>query len=98
MRLLCLHDDLCCSVLSCAAPLSYVLRFCVQIRMPDNLYEMVVEVQEQVVLPLGVEPTQRNGPNPQANAEYADAVGLLVCGFNVWLRHLVCGALSAAAA
>lgn len=40
-----------------------------QIRMPDNLYEMVVEVQEQVVLPLSTQPTARNGPTPERNAE-----------------------------
>jgi hypothetical protein len=41
----------------------------VQIRMPDNLYEMVVEVHEQVILPLGTEHTPRNGPTPEANIE-----------------------------
>jgi hypothetical protein len=37
--------------------------------MPDNLYEMVVEVQEQVILPLSTEPSARNGPTPERNAE-----------------------------
>lgn len=43
--------------------------FLLQIRMPDNLYEMVVEVHEQVILPLSTEPTARNGPTPERNAE-----------------------------
>jgi hypothetical protein len=46
-----------------------LLLLLVQIRMPDNLYEMVVEVQEQVILPLSTEPSPRNGPTPHMNAE-----------------------------
>jgi hypothetical protein len=46
-----------------------VLTLLLQIRMPDNLYEVVVEVQEQVILPLSTEPTPRNGPTPHKNAE-----------------------------
>jgi hypothetical protein len=37
--------------------------------MPDNLYERVVEVREQVILPLGTTPSQRNGPEPHLNAQ-----------------------------
>jgi hypothetical protein len=36
--------------------------------MPDSLYEMVVEVDEQVILPLSTQPCQRNGPTPELNA------------------------------
>lgn len=42
--------------------------FDLQIRTPDNLYERVVEVQEQVMLPLGSEPGPRNGAAAAANA------------------------------
>lgn len=48
---------------------SLVCCLVLQIRMPDNLYEMVVEVHEQVILPLGTDHSPRNGPTPKANAE-----------------------------
>jgi 5-oxoprolinase (ATP-hydrolysing) len=43
--------------------------FDLQIRTPDNLYDMVVEVEEQVMLPLGTTVTPRNGPQAHLNAE-----------------------------
>ncbi|WIA16218.1 hypothetical protein OEZ85_012930 [Tetradesmus obliquus] len=42
--------------------------FDLRIASPDALYEAVVEVAEAVMLPLGSEPTQRNGPQPELNA------------------------------
>ncbi len=36
-------------------------RRCFVLRCPDTLYESVVEVDEHVILPLGDEPSQRNG-------------------------------------
>jgi Hydantoinase/oxoprolinase N-terminal region len=38
------------------------------ISSPVPLYEMVVEVDEVVLLPLGIDPGPRNGPDPAANA------------------------------
>eukprot|EP00775_Hariotina_reticulata_P006718 gene6718-6939_t len=42
--------------------------FDLQIRAPDNLYDMVVEVQEQVMLPLGSSVSPRNGAEAHLNA------------------------------
>lgn len=37
-------------------------------RLPDQLYECVLEVDEAVVLPLGAEPDARNGKDAASNA------------------------------
>eukprot|EP00879_Flechtneria_rotunda_P005621 GHRR01005917.1.p1 GENE.GHRR01005917.1~~GHRR01005917.1.p1 ORF type:complete len:999 (+),score=358.22 GHRR01005917.1:340-3336(+) len=42
--------------------------FDLEIRAPDDLYDMVVEVNEAVMLPLGTTPSARNGPTPHLNA------------------------------
>jgi hypothetical protein len=38
--------------------------FELDIRRPELLYEMVVELEEDVIIPLGSEPGMRNGSNP----------------------------------
>eukprot|EP00878_Enallax_costatus_P038299 GHUV01043494.1.p1 GENE.GHUV01043494.1~~GHUV01043494.1.p1 ORF type:complete len:278 (+),score=63.93 GHUV01043494.1:146-979(+) len=45
--------------------------FDLKIQTPENLYETVVEVDESVMLPLGTEPSPRNGPHPESNANIA---------------------------
>lgn len=47
--------------------------FDLEIKVPDQLYEMVVEVDEEVILPLGDEPTQRNGKEAASNSKYVHA-------------------------
>jgi hypothetical protein len=49
--------------------------FDLRITSPDALYEAVVEVDEAVMLPLGSEPSPRNGPTPQLNARWAEGIG-----------------------
>lgn len=41
--------------------------FDLRISSPDSLYDMVVEVEEQVVLPLGNTPNPRNGAQAHLN-------------------------------
>ena len=62
-------------VLLCASPpvplpLSYMQAHTPPLpcRSPDMLYERVVEVDELVVLPLGAEPSQRNGRDAETSA------------------------------
>jgi 5-oxoprolinase (ATP-hydrolysing) len=45
--------------------------FDLRIAAPEALYEAVVEVDEAVMLPLGAEPSPRNGPQPELNARWA---------------------------
>ncbi len=42
--------------------------FDLEIRTPDKLYDVVVEVEEQVVLPLGDAASQRNGAQAEHNS------------------------------
>ncbi len=50
--------------------------FDLEIRSPDALYERVVEVDELVVLPLGDQPSQRNGANAAGNSTCVPQGGL----------------------
>lgn len=38
-------------------------------RCPEQLYERIVEVDEAVILPLGLEPNARNGRDAAQNAQ-----------------------------
>lgn len=49
-------------------------------RLPDQLYECVLEVDEAVVLPLGAEPDARNGKDAASNARCVWDVGVGVRG------------------
>ncbi|GLC33195.1 hypothetical protein PLESTB_000360500 [Pleodorina starrii] len=51
--------------------------FDLEIRTPEKLYEEVVEVDEQVVLPLGDSPGQRNGAQAALNSSRYPAQGRL---------------------
>ncbi|GIL76007.1 hypothetical protein Vretifemale_5749 [Volvox reticuliferus] len=51
--------------------------FDLEIRTPEKLYEDVVEVDEQVVLPLGDSPGQRNGAQAARNSTRYPPVGQL---------------------
>jgi hypothetical protein len=44
--------------------------FDLEIRCPDSLYEAVVEVDEQVIIPLGDEPSARNGKDAATNSTW----------------------------
>eukprot|EP00955_Chlamydomonas_euryale_P017455 186650-Chlamydomonas_euryale.AAC.2 len=46
-----------------------------QVRTPDKLYETVVEVDEQVIIPLGDEKSQRNGAAAAKNSECVPSRG-----------------------
>ncbi|KAL3135323.1 hypothetical protein ABBQ32_007517 [Trebouxia sp. C0010 RCD-2024] len=43
--------------------------FDLEIKLQDVLYETVVEVDEQIVLPLGDEPSKRSGKNPKQDSQ-----------------------------
>jgi hypothetical protein len=62
--------------------------FDLEIRTPDNLYEAVVEVDEQVILPLSEEVNQRNGKDAVANAR---SVGRVLHG--AWREQVWVGGL-----
>lgn len=49
--------------------------FELNIKRPDSLYEMVVELEEDVIIPLGCEPGMRNGSSPSQCA--ADCLRVL---------------------
>jgi 5-oxoprolinase (ATP-hydrolysing) len=38
--------------------------FDLDIQRPDLLYELVVEIEEDVIIPVGSVPSTRNGPDP----------------------------------
>mmetsp|Transcript_7849 Transcript_7849/g.23615 ORF Transcript_7849/g.23615 Transcript_7849/m.23615 type:complete len:1334 (-) Transcript_7849:407-4408(-) len=54
--------------------------FDLEVRTPDKLYETVVEVDEQVIIPLGDEKSQRNGAAAAKNSELYPPGGRLVRG------------------
>mmetsp|Transcript_14115 Transcript_14115/g.30617 ORF Transcript_14115/g.30617 Transcript_14115/m.30617 type:complete len:1326 (+) Transcript_14115:84-4061(+) len=54
--------------------------FDLEIKTPEKLYEVVVEVDEQVILPLGDEPNQRNGKDASSNSRQYPPGGALVKG------------------
>ncbi|KAK9799317.1 hypothetical protein WJX73_000073 [Symbiochloris irregularis] len=43
--------------------------FDLEISLPDVLYEEVLELDEQVIIPLGSEPNRRNGKHPPSNGK-----------------------------
>lgn len=66
--------------------------FDLRIRVPDVLYEEVVEVDEEVILPLGAEPDRRSGKHPQEDEKTYAPEGERkesVTGEMVCVRHTV---------
>lgn len=57
--------------------------FDLEIRTPDKLYERVVEVDEQVIIPLGDEPSQRNGKGAKDNLK-CESMGTISCQI-IWI-------------
>lgn len=54
--------------------------FDLEIRTPDNVYETVVEVDELVTLPLGEEPSARNGAQAAENSRLYPPEGTVIRG------------------